>query len=145
MLGICPLSTLVFSLATRFRFGNVCHSKLNVAVVMVTISSAVPVTPVSTVSPRVSPGACSARLLHINHVATCDRFWLVACLLLDLSLADICGPTLDICQCYHFVFFFLYFSSVSLALFSCQHWQLRRGLIRNETQYEHSSLPQTCT
>lgn len=35
-------------------------------------------------------------LLYINHVATCDRFWLVARSLLDLSLADICGLTLDI-------------------------------------------------
>lgn len=87
--------------------------------------------------------ACCSLLLYINHVATCDGLWLVAGSLLDLSLADICGLTLDILSVHFFFALFaaclcaIWVSASGRCLFSCR-------LIRTNRKYENSSLGRTC-
>lgn len=82
-------------------------------------------------------------LLYINHVATCDGLWLVARSLLDLSLADICGLTLDILSVHFFFALFaaclcaIWVSASGRRLYSCR-------LIRTNRKYENSSLGRTC-
>lgn len=82
-------------------------------------------------------------LLYINHVATCDGFWLVARSLLDLSLADICGLTLDILSV-HFFFTLCGLSLCAIWVSASVRCLYSFRLIRTNRKYENSSLDRTC-